>query len=102
VGGKRDERLEVPKLTVNPTVTNLPNGLKLIIQPEAVSDTVCVYGRVKNRPKVEMQKGKDGVDQALDQLFSFGTKSLDRLAFETALDEIGATESAGADFRCRC
>jgi zinc protease len=91
-------RLDVPKLTVNPIVTNLPNGLKLIIQPEAVSDTVCVYGRVKNRPKVEMQKGKDGVDQALDQLFSFGTKSLNRLAFETALDEIGATESAGADF----
>jgi len=91
-------RLDVPKLTVNPTVTNLPNGLKLIIQPEAVSDTVCVYGRVKNRPKVEMQKGKEGVDQALDQLFSFGTKSLDRMAFEKALDEIGATESAGADF----
>ncbi|HWC61040.1 MAG TPA: pitrilysin family protein [Verrucomicrobiae bacterium] len=91
-------RLDVPKLTVNPTVTNLPNGLKLIIQPEAVSDTVCVYGRVKNRPKVEMAKGKDGVDQALDQLFSFGTKSLNRLAYEKALDEIGATESAGADF----
>ncbi len=91
-------RLDVPKLTVNPTVTNLPNGLKLIIQPEAVSDTVCVYGRVKNRPKVQMQKSKEGVDQALDQLFSFGTKSLDRMAFEKALDEIGATESAGADF----
>ena len=91
-------RLDVPKLTVNPTVTNLPNGLKLIIQPEAVSDTVCVYGHVKNRPKVQMPKGKDGVDQALDQLFSFGTKSLDRLEFQKALDEIGATESAGADF----
>jgi zinc protease len=91
-------RLDVPKLSVNPTVTNLPNGLKLIIQPQAVSDTVCVYGHVKNRPKVQMAKGKDGTDQALDQLFSFGTKSLDRLGFEKALDEIGATESAGADF----
>ena len=91
-------RLEVPKLTTNPTVTNLPNGLKLIIQPQNVSDTVCVYGRVKNRPKVQMPKGKDGVDQALDQLFSFGTKTLDRMAFEKALDEIGANESAGADF----
>jgi zinc protease len=91
-------RLEIPKLTVSPIVTNLPNGLKLIIQPESVSDTVCVYGRVKNRPKVQMPPGKDGVDQALDHLFSFGTKSLDRLAFEKALDEIGATESAGAEF----
>lgn len=91
-------RLEIPPLTVNPIITNLPNGLKLIIQPESVSDTVCVYGRVKNRPKVQMKSGKDGVDQALDRLFSFGTKSLDRLAFEKALDEIGATESAGAEF----
>ena len=91
-------RLEIPKLTVNPVVTNLPNGLKLIIQPESVSDTVCVYGRVKNRPKVQMAKGKDGVDQALDRLFSFGTKSLNRLAFEKALDDIGASASAGADF----
>lgn len=91
-------RLDVPKLTVNPVVTNLPNGLKLIIQPESVSDTVCVYGRVKNKPKVEMPKGQDGVDDALDHLFSFGTKSLNRIAFEKALDEIGANESAGADF----
>lgn len=91
-------RLEIPRLTVNPIVTNFPNGLKLIIQPESVSDTVCVYGRVKNRPKVQMAPGKDGVDQALDHLFSFGTKTLDRLAFEKALDEIGATESAGTEF----
>jgi zinc protease len=95
---KAVNKLEIPKLTVNPVVTNLPNGLKLIVQPESVSDTVCVYGRVKNRPKVQMAKGKDGVDEALDHLFSFGTKSLDRLKFEAALDEIGATESAGADF----
>lgn len=91
-------RLDVPKLTVNPVVTNLPNGLKLIIQPESVSDTVCVYGRVKNKPKVQMPKGQEGVDDALDHLFSFGTKSLNRLAFEKALDEIGANESAGVDF----
>ncbi len=91
-------RMEVPKLTTAPIVTNLPNGLKLIIQPETVSDTVCVYARVKNKPKVQVEKGKDGVDQALDQLFSFGTKSLDRLKFETALDEIAANESAGTDF----
>ena len=45
-----------------------------------------------------MPEGKDGVDQALDQLFSYGTKSLDRLAFQKALDDIGANESAGADF----
>ena len=34
----------------------------------------------------------------LDQLFAYGTTSLDRLAFQEALDEIGAEESAGTDF----
>ena len=34
----------------------------------------------------------------LDQLFSYGTTSLDRLTFQRALDDIGAYESAGTDF----
>ncbi len=92
------EQLPVPTSTLNPFVTNLPNGIRLIVQPETISDTVSVYGRIKNNPKVEMAEGKDGVDQALDQLFSFGTRSFDRLAFQKALDDIGANESAGADF----
>jgi len=45
-----------------------------------------------------MRAGQDGVDEALDKLFSYGTKSLDRLAFQKALDDIGANESAGTDF----
>ncbi len=92
------KRLDIPSPTVHPVVTNLANGIKLIIQPEAVSDTVCVYGRIRNKADVEMPKGQDGVDQALDQLFSFGTTSLDRLAFQKALDDIAATESAGTSF----
>jgi zinc protease len=88
----------VPASTLNPSVTNLPNGIRLVVQPESISDTVSIYGRVKNNPKVQMATGKDGVEQALDKLFSYGTKSLDRLAFQKALDDIGANESAGADF----
>jgi zinc protease len=38
------------------------------------------------------------VDQVLDQLFSYGSTTLDRLAFQKALDDIGAVESAGAEF----
>jgi zinc protease len=90
--------LPVPSSTLSPFVTNLPNGIKLVIQPETVSDSVSVYGRVKNNAKVQMPDGKDGVDEALDKLFSYGTKSLDRLAFQKELDDIGANESAGADF----
>jgi zinc protease len=95
---KITEGLPVPATTLNPFVTNLPNGIRLIVQPETVSDTVSIYGRVKNNPKVQMPEGKDGVDEALGQLFSYGTKLLDRLAFQKALDDIGANESAGADF----
>ena len=92
------EKLPVPASTLNPFVTNLANGIRLIVQPETISDTVSVYGRVRNNPKVEMTEGKDGADQALDQLFSFGTTSMDRLAYQKALDDIGANESAGAEF----
>jgi zinc protease len=95
---KITEQFPVPTTTLNPFVTNLPNGIRLVVQPETISDTVSIYGRVKNNPKVQMAPGKDGVDQALNQLFSYGTKSLDRLAFQKALDDIGANESAGADF----
>src|SRR5271170_7003487 len=92
------ERLPVPASVLSPFVTNLTNGIKLIVQPESVSDTISIYGRVKNNPKVQTPAGQDGVDEVLDQLFSFGTKSLDRLAFQKALDDIGANESAGANF----
>ncbi len=95
---KVTEQIEIPPSTLNPFVTNMPNGIKLIVQPETISDTVSVYGRVKSNAKLEMGTGKDGVDQALDQLFSFGTKTLHRLAFQKALDDIAANESAGTDF----
>jgi len=95
---KVTEQLPPPVSTLNPFVTNLANGIKLIVQPENISGTISVYGRVQNRAKVQMPPGKDGVDAALNELFSYGTKSFDRLAFQKALDDIGANESAGTDF----
>jgi zinc protease len=92
------QRLTVPKSTLNPTVTTLPNGLKLIVQPATISNTVSVYGHVQNEPALETPPDKEGVNQVLDQMFDYGTTTLDRLAFQQALDEIGASESAGTDF----
>ncbi len=92
------QRLEVPKSTLNPIVSILPNGLRLIVQPESISRTVSVYGHIQNEPSLEAPQGQEGVDQVLDGLFGYGTTSLDRLAFQAALDEIGASESAGTDF----
>jgi zinc protease len=91
-------RLSVPESTVHPVVTTLPNGLKLIVQQESISNTVSVFGYVKQEPDLQVPRGKEGVNAVLDRLFSFGTTSLDRLAFQKALDDIGATASAGAGF----
>jgi zinc protease len=91
----------VPDSTVHPAVRTLPNGLTLIVQPETISDTVSVYGAVRNEPGLETPTGKEGVDDVLGQLFSFGTTSLDRLAFQAAIDDIGVDETAGVEFSLR-
>jgi zinc protease len=91
-------KLSVPTSTVHPTVRVLPNGLKLIVQPESVSNTVSLYGHIRNNPGMQVPSGKEGVDQVLDQLFSYGTESLDRPAFQKAQDDIAADISAGTDF----
>ena len=90
--------LAIPTSTVDPKVTVLANGLRLIVQPETISDTVSVYGRVKNRAEIQVPPGKEGVDQLLDHLFSYGSVKLDRLAFQEALDEIGAKAETGTNF----
>lgn len=91
-------RLEVPNSVLHPVVTNLPNGLKLIVQYENISDTVSVFGRVKSNSKMEEPPGQEGAGMVLSELFSYGTTSLDRMAFQKALDDIGAIESAGTNF----
>jgi zinc protease len=91
-------RLTVPAETTHPIVTRLPNGLTLIVQPEDVSDTVSVFGHIRNRPDTETPHGEEGVAPLLDELLSYGTERLDRLAFQGALDEIGARERGGTDF----
>lgn len=91
-------RLAVPKATTNPTEMTLANGIKLIVQPEDVSDTVTVFGRIKSQSDLETPKGQDGVDAVLGELFSYGTTTLDRVAYQKALDDIGADENAGTGF----
>ncbi len=91
-------RLTVPPSTLHPVVTTLPNGLQLIVQTEDVSDTVTVLGHIRNRPETQEPQGKEGITQVLDELLTYGSEHLDRVAFQQQLDAIGARESAGADF----
>lgn len=91
-------RVTVPPSTLHPVVSVLPNGLTLIVQTEDVSDTISVYGHIRNRPETQEPPGREGINQVLDALLSYGSEKLDRVPFEQALDSIGARERAGLDF----
>jgi len=91
-------RLTIPDLTIHPTVVSLSNGIKVIVQPESISNSVSVLGHIKNNADLETPAGQEGVSTVLDDLFPYGTQKLDRIAFQKALDDIGADESAGGDF----
>ena len=96
--GKLTKSLPVASGVEKPAVFTLANGLRIIVKPTASSDAIGVYGEVKNHPNLETPKGKEGVSELLDGLFSYGTTTLDRLAFQKALDDIAAEESAGTSF----
>src|SRR5208282_275549 len=90
--------LEKPRPEPLPSDVTLPNGLRLIVRTEKITPTITIQGSVRNNPKMQTEPGKDGVNDVLEELFSYGTKSLDRLAFQKALDDIAAEESAGFEF----
>ncbi len=91
-------KLEIPHVNSTWTDTTLPNHIRLIVKSDKTSPTVTVLGNVRHEPHLQTPRGKDGVDDVLDELFSYGTTTLDRLAFQKALDDIAATEAAGYDF----
>jgi zinc protease len=93
--------LSVPKADVHPADMTLANGIRLIVQTETISPTITLVGDIRREEKLETPPGKDGAADILEQLFSYGTKNLDRLAFQKALDDIGANESAGGGFTVR-
>lgn len=88
----------VPASTVHPTVITLKNGLRLIIQHETISNTVSLYGRVKNTPELQEPPGQDGITDVLQGLFSYGTTTYDRLRFQKEVDDIAADLEVGSDF----
>lgn len=90
--------LAVPQADLHPSNIVLPNGIRLIVQTERLSPTITLIGSIRHQPDMETPPGKEGVSEILDGLFSYGTKTLDRLAFQKALDDIAATESAGTEF----
>lgn len=92
------EQLKVPADYLTESDTVLPNGVRLIVKTDHTSPTVSVIGSVKHNADLQTPVGEEGVSEVLDGLFSYGTQTLDRLAFQKALDDIAANESAGYNF----
>ena len=91
-------QLKVPANYITASDTILPNGIRLIVKQDATSPTVTVMGEVKHDSDLQAPAGQEGVSDLLAGLFSYGTQTLDRLAFQKALDDIAASESAGYSF----
>ena len=90
--------LTPPDAAAPPDVSVLPNGLRLIVQPEHVSRTVSVYGRVRQVTETQEPPGQEGVSSLLDRLYEHGTEKRDRLGLREAVDELAAREGAGGFF----
>jgi len=91
-------KLAVPENYIKVSDTTLPNGIRLIVNTNPISPTVSVFGSVEHNGDLETPPGKEGLSDVLGELFSYGTRTLDRLAFQKALDDIAANEKAGYGF----
>lgn len=92
------DAIAVPKASLPVSDTMLPNGIRLIVRTDQTSPTVTVVGEIKHNGNLQTPKGEDGISNVLDGLYSYGTTTLDRIAFQKALDNIAASESAGYQF----
>ncbi len=92
------DQLKAPTEFLTPSDTTLSNGIRLIVRTDHTSPTVTLVGAVKHNADLQTPTGQEGVAEILDGLYSYGTQSLDRLAFQKALDDIAANESAGDRF----
>ena len=95
---KELSQLQVPTTFIPVSDTKLANGIRLIVRTDTTSPTVTVMGTVKHNGDLQSPTGQEGVGEVLDDLYSYGTTTLDRLAFQKALDDIAANESAGYSF----
>ena len=93
--------LRVPESSIHPVDMKLSNGIRLIVETEKTSPTVTLLGSIKTQTQMQTPPGQDGVSDVLEGLFSYGTKTLDRLQFQKALDDIAASETAGMNFNLK-
>ena len=62
----------------------------------------CLRAHPQSPGDARNPRASEGVAPLLDRLLTYGSERLDRVAFQQALDAIGAEEQAGTDFSLRC
>ncbi|QCE35770.1 insulinase family protein [Acetobacteraceae bacterium] len=87
-----------PATMTPPKTYILPNGLKLFVQPEKVSNTIELYGDIRQNAALQEPKGQEGVSSLTDALFLYGSTKHDQKALATEFDALCASESAGSSF----
>jgi len=92
------KKLNIPKASPLPTDITLKNGIRLIVQPINVSDTISVFGAIRQNSSLQEEKDKEGISDITDEMFKYGTKTYDRLAFRKQIDDIAADINTGSDF----
>jgi zinc protease len=92
------EQLKIPAAHALPSDMILENGLRLIVQTDSTSPTVLVRGSVKHSVDARSDDSDNAVEEILKGLYAGGPQDMDRLAFDKALDDIGADEGAGYSF----
>ena len=90
--------LKVPASVAQATDMTLANGIRLIVRTDKTSPTITLNGAIDHDGDLQTPAGQEGVGELLEGLYSYGTTSLDRIAFQKALDDIAAGESAGFRF----
>jgi zinc protease len=96
--GRLVDHVELPASASNPTSMKLSNGITLVVQPEAISNSVFLFGAVKTNAALQEPFGKEGVSNVLDATFAYGTQTQDRVAFQRVLDEADTRLAAGTGF----
>jgi zinc protease len=92
------EQLHVPETHSSISDSVLPNGIRLITKTDATSPTVLLRGSVKRTVQLQTDIKLASASTLLEGLYDGGTGKMRHAAFEEALEDISADETAGYTF----